>query len=131
MPAARSEHMKAAALPTSSMVTLAQRRGGLEGAEHLAEVAHARCGQGLDRPGRDRVDPRALGAEVERQVAHRRLQAGLGHAHHVVVLQRADRAEVSQGQDRAVAALHLRSEEHTSELQSLMRLSYAVFCLNK
>src|SRR3546814_1482604 len=25
----------------------------------------------------------------------------------------------------------LRSEEHTSELQSLMRSSYAVFCLNK
>src|SRR3546814_7034817 len=25
----------------------------------------------------------------------------------------------------------VRSEEHTSELQSLMRLSYAVFCLNK
>src|SRR3546814_4714989 len=29
------------------------------------------------------------------------------------------------------AALGLRSEEHTSELQSLMRISYAVFCLNK
>src|SRR3546814_8765546 len=27
--------------------------------------------------------------------------------------------------------LHLRSEEHTSELQSLMRISYAVFCLKK
>src|SRR3546814_2220038 len=26
---------------------------------------------------------------------------------------------------------HQRSEEHTSELQSLMRISYAVFCLNK
>src|SRR3546814_5489077 len=26
---------------------------------------------------------------------------------------------------------HVRSEEHTSELQSLMRISYAVFCLNK
>src|SRR3546814_7221148 len=26
---------------------------------------------------------------------------------------------------------HIRSEEHTSELQSLMRLSYAVFCLKK
>src|SRR3546814_4282503 len=25
----------------------------------------------------------------------------------------------------------IRSEEHTSELQSLMRISYAVFCLNK
>src|SRR3546814_2805254 len=27
--------------------------------------------------------------------------------------------------------LGLRSEEHTSELQSLMRISYAVFCLKK
>src|SRR3546814_9398616 len=29
------------------------------------------------------------------------------------------------------AALFARSEEHTSELQSLMRISYAVFCLKK
>src|SRR3546814_1060355 len=28
-------------------------------------------------------------------------------------------------------AAHRRSEEHTSELQSLMRISYAVFCLKK
>src|SRR3546814_3042164 len=27
--------------------------------------------------------------------------------------------------------VHIRSEEHTSELQSLMRISYAVFCLQK
>src|SRR3546814_4615891 len=27
--------------------------------------------------------------------------------------------------------MHTRSEEHTSELQSLMRISYAVFCLKK
>src|SRR3546814_1531360 len=32
-------------------------------------------------------------------------------------------------QSRAVH--HRRSEEHTSELQSLMRISYAVFCLKK
>src|SRR3546814_10771423 len=31
----------------------------------------------------------------------------------------------------AAAAMALRSEEHTSELQSLMRISYAVFCLKK
>src|SRR3546814_5550797 len=31
----------------------------------------------------------------------------------------------------AVSPLHVRSEEHTSELQSLMRISYAVFCLKK
>src|SRR3546814_7815120 len=30
-----------------------------------------------------------------------------------------------------VAQYLARSEEHTSELQSLMRISYAVFCLNK
>src|SRR3546814_5799652 len=29
------------------------------------------------------------------------------------------------------AHAHRRSEEHTSELQSLMRISYAVFCLKK
>src|SRR3546814_8979407 len=32
--------------------------------------------------------------------------------------------------DRELVAL-LRSEEHTSELQSLMSISYAVFCLKK
>src|SRR3546814_3206239 len=33
-------------------------------------------------------------------------------------------ARAARGQDQ-------RSEEHTSELQSLMRISYAVFCLKK
>src|SRR3546814_7343339 len=33
-------------------------------------------------------------------------------------------------QPRQIAAI-ARSEEHTSELQSLMRISYAVFCLKK
>src|SRR3546814_5777490 len=33
--------------------------------------------------------------------------------------------------DCAEYSLLIRSEEHTSELQSLMRISYAVFCLKK
>src|SRR3546814_8389136 len=33
--------------------------------------------------------------------------------------------------DREKGLLSWRSEEHTSELQSLMRISYAVFCLKK
>src|SRR3546814_10019844 len=33
--------------------------------------------------------------------------------------------------DMQIKANHTRSEEHTSELQSLMRISYAVFCLKK
>src|SRR3546814_1756680 len=41
-------------------------------------------------------------------------------------LQRLDEALASPEPLRA-----LRSEEHTSELQSLMRISYAVFCLKK
>src|SRR3546814_2425523 len=34
-------------------------------------------------------------------------------------------------EDRSAASSAKRSEEHTSELQSLMRISYAVFCLKK
>src|SRR3546814_7297535 len=33
--------------------------------------------------------------------------------------------------NRRTAPTSIRSEEHTSELQSLMRISYAVFCLKK
>src|SRR3546814_7045838 len=42
------------------------------------------------------------------------------HADHILPLFRTDRATNM-----------VRSEEHTSELQSLMRISYAVFCLKK
>src|SRR3546814_7585610 len=51
---------------------------------------------------------------------HVHLGAELGH---VEIVQHVYRAK--QHLDR------LRSEEHTSELQSLMRISYAVFCLTK
>src|SRR3546814_3124947 len=37
----------------------------------------------------------------------------------------------AQGGEVLGAVRHPRSEEHTSELQSLMRISYAVFCLKK
>src|SRR3546814_3215247 len=33
--------------------------------------------------------------------------------------------------EREIEAFRARSEEHASELQSLMRMSYAVFCLKK
>src|SRR3546814_1201656 len=45
------------------------------------------------------------------------------------VAQRAHAQHAAAGGDGAVAVQ--RSEEHTSELQSLMRISYAVFCLKK
>src|SRR3546814_5579608 len=39
--------------------------------------------------------------------------------------------EVVLGNAKLDMLSRLRSEEHTSELQSLMRISYAVFCLKK
>src|SRR3546814_5946103 len=48
-------------------------------------------------------------------------------------LRRVDHAEAPRlgGGACAIGGAHARSEEHTSELQSLMRNSYAVFCLKK
>src|SRR3546814_1085096 len=66
---------------------------------------------------------------------HQHVQAAaVGHAHDRLV--HADgRGPLEHGvedDDGRLAALEAeRSEEHTSELQSLMRISYAVFCLKK
>src|SRR3546814_9446602 len=40
-------------------------------------------------------------------------------------------AELASGAVVLIDGSHNRSEEHTSELQSLMRISYAVFCLKQ
>src|SRR3546814_4916534 len=42
-----------------------------------------------------------------------------------------DQAEIDRLYRRHRFRVMVRSEEHTSELQSLMRISYAVFCLKK
>src|SRR3546814_4443609 len=42
-----------------------------------------------------------------------------------------DEDAVADRRDKDVTNEDVRSEEHTSELQSLMRISYAVFCLKK
>src|SRR3546814_10049853 len=46
-------------------------------------------------------------------------------------LDKADRTYLERSNQRALETAPSRSEEHTSELQSLMRISYAVFCLQK
>src|SRR3546814_7303040 len=74
---------------------------------------------GVRRAGPERAPPR-LPAAWHRRIGGRRVaRAGLGHG-------RCDRARLQ----RDKTWVH-RSEEHTSELQSLMRISYAVFCLKK
>src|SRR3546814_5603637 len=65
-----------------------------------------------------------------------------GTSYYVMAVQLAEAAKTAAGIDVTVEesqgsvqnvkeAIRRRSEEHTSELQSLMRISYAVFCLKK
>src|SRR3546814_5254637 len=90
--------------------------------------------------GRQAVGPKVpgrLGGGVD--VAAEMLHPGLGMepvdgAHAGPVDGQGDDLEVRSAECglQAVERRHLlRSEEHTSELQSLIRLSYAVFCLKK
>src|SRR3546814_8075330 len=54
-----------------------------------------------------------------------------GHRFVVAEIQRIATAPGGDRLEFGRVAFQLRSEEHTSELQSLMRISYAVFCLKK
>src|SRR3546814_7978802 len=61
----------------------------------------------------------------------RRREIGFGHVEQAkVAVGRADQRDAEAGAVRPASGWH-RSEEHTSELKSLKRNSYAVFCLNK
>src|SRR3546814_5248376 len=69
----------------------------------------------------------AAGSDVALETADVALMADdLAHLPFAVGLSRHTRGIIRQN-----VFVSLRSEEHTSELQSLMRISYAVFCLKK
>src|SRR3546814_1580563 len=76
-----------------------------------------RSDAGLEARGPGRLNRRlCLGVEqVEALGLQRQLEVVVG----------------AHAQRRLDTRHHQRSEEHTSELQSLMRISYAVFCLKK
>src|SRR3546814_3449769 len=91
------------------------------------------CSSDLTVPGyifgagkNGQIDAMADGPEIERRrpgIVHQRHDSPcLGH--------RDDRGHILHFEGEASRAFQ-RSEEHTSELQSLMRISYAVFCLKK
>src|SRR3546814_4501294 len=59
------------------------------------------------------------------------LRGGIDQQHGLAAeLRHRQRFAVNAGEAEVMGG-HARSEEHTSELQSLMRISYAVFCLKK
>src|SRR3546814_9023335 len=93
--------------------------------EHLGETGLVRMrdarARGLDhqrlRVAVERGDDDLLDGVIDRRV-------GVDH----LLEPRRERADQPVGEQHAEKG---RSEEHTSELQSLMRISYAVFCLKK
>src|SRR3546814_2275148 len=90
--------------------------------EHHGDAVHAQAAQRRRIAGGD-VDQAGL-------VAHQDLAAG----HLVEAVDGAQQGRLAgagEPHEDADLALLDRSEEHTSELQSLMRISYAVFCLKK
>src|SRR3546814_5785458 len=93
--------------------------GGLEGLDQLPHrMALDRACGGLHR------QLRAAGISVEGDRARQGLERRAGELVQLLL-------HLGRGDDLLVLAAHgeVRSEEHTSELQSLMRISYAVFCL--
>src|SRR3546814_8198626 len=101
----------------------------VEGVEHVHAVEE-RAGPAM------RLQAAVVFAEQPRQRPHRAAREDRQAV--------ADRLQRRRVEQRGPAALHHvgeqrhpgaeardRSEEHTSELQSLMRISYAVFCLKK
>ena len=81
----------------------AQRGDVGEPAVHPLEPGDPGSGERPHRPGRDRVDPHPVRAEVGGEIADGRLEGGLGHAHHVVVGDDPLGPEVGQGDDRRSA----------------------------
>src|SRR3546814_2831076 len=88
-------------------------------------VAHRRdFAKGAGKAGRDRAGQDDMPLLVPFGMQQAAVEDQFGRATREIAAVRGD-------QGRTGARPASRSEEHTSELQSLMRISYAVFCLKK
>src|SRR3546814_4973131 len=95
---------------------------GAPGAEHLRILGGEAVDRFLDRL----LDAGAVRLPLPAHKGAAVIFDGEGEAGHGGPLSRSCRAK-----SRHPEGVDYRSEEHTSELQSLMRISYAVFCLKK
>src|SRR3546814_4405175 len=118
------------ALPISGLVD-AQRPLDFAPArlEHRPPILVTVRNQPMGRYGGDRLVPVLHLDRVQGDVDHITVGIKLRHFDPVADPQHVVRGELDRGDEREDRVL--RSEEHTSELQSLMRISYAVFCLKK
>src|SRR3546814_7356492 len=97
-------------------------------AEREMQTAQHRPGKEQDQRGQ--TDPAQFGAGEKIHVVNVGRSTGVAPGH-----TRSLRIAIGVSGDDILVCAHahrmIRSEEHTSELQSLMRISYAVFCLKK
>src|SRR3546814_3695608 len=104
----------------SSDLTIGQRsiKEAVLGSHEIGSVGFIiiclRCESPID-PRNERTDTRL------EFIGRTSLRRPFGSIHEILIARKRD-----TGKDFCI-----RSEEHTSELQSLMRISYAVFCLKK
>src|SRR3546814_2004285 len=106
-------------------MTLPQEHGAKILARQAGQVA-ATAAAGFERLAAivafaDHLHLRGRGEHVERAFAHHRVEQLPAFVGRELEQRLVDRDEGDVG----------RSEEHTSELQSLMRITYAVFCWDK
>src|SRR3546814_4447006 len=90
------------------------------------------CSSDLDDREKLTGDSRVI-LIVEDDAAFARILCDLAHetGFQCLIAETADEGVLMARQYLPHAVILDRSEEHTSELQSLMRISYAVFCLKK
>src|SRR3546814_2297143 len=98
--------------------------------DDLTDATRWAIAQGVADPGRICIYGASYGAYaalmgVAKEPALYRCAAGYVGVYDLPLMTATDRRK-----DKSLATFN-RSEEHTSELQSLMRISYAVFCLKK
>src|SRR3546814_10803392 len=127
--------MKSASMARRQSAALRPRRfDGDRGAQRRSGQAGDGRSRRIDFPGSERRGRPPAGGRGALFFCGRRpyLDVMATQLSPDIVLSPAAAARVRWIAERKAGALPaLRSEEHTSELQSLMRISYAVFCLKK
>src|SRR3546814_6736285 len=94
----------------------------------IAPLVVSRARSSSTWPSRTRTVITAAASKIDR---HRAVRAAHGCREQLGGERRDHAVEPGDPGAHRDQGEHVRSEEHTSELQSLMRLSYAVFCCKK
>src|SRR3546814_5750714 len=114
---------------------LGERPGAVDQALTDAVIGDDREAEALERAAERRSEPIRVARLIGEAECRNMGGGGIEHGHPIRVREtnhyRCPPSPRTAGQPLMTIFPVARSEEHTSELQSLMRISYAVFCLKK